>query len=58
MAKTDFEALWQDAARRYTETAGQPLQNMHMPRTVEDLMKDIKEQNTSFKHFREKQVYI
>lgn len=56
MASGDFESLWAEAGRRYAETSGEKLTDLPMLRTSEDLIKSVEEQNSRYRHFREKQV--
>lgn len=54
--KNDFESLWANARTRYAEVSGTDLKELAMPKTTDELINKVENQNSQYRHFREKQV--
>lgn len=56
MAKDSMETLWSDAAKRYAEVSGLKFEDLPRPRSTEDLIQSVTDQNRQYEKFREKQA--
>lgn len=52
MAQSDMEEMWREASKRYAEKSGKRLEDLPKPRSTDELMQQVEQENNRYEDFR------